>query len=289
MSRRVPLSKINEAWELRADGWKYRSMVEPLDVQERQIGNYLNPNWVRRQKDFLELSHTEWADLTPSLQKIHPRYEDYSQRDRWSGRLDPVQQQVLLEKIKEHWAKLNRIIYEELMDLHVLPPDAHPVRHWFAWSTETRWPISQGWAYRTSIGKISVKLNLHEQEVWKPVRQHLEGHPVLGAAEKWQQATARDISARLSLFKALQSHVEAKTRLSVWVSFNEGDIKMDGLQNRYMDILYDQVFRTAVNQGQALSAPIGGPPPLTPDQFPLDPEGNLCHFNDLLLQGCTET
>jgi hypothetical protein len=76
-----------------------------------------------------------------------------------------------------------------------------------------------------------LKLNVQEQEVWKPVRQHLEGHPVLAAIEKWQQATARDIAARLSLFEALLGYAETETNLSVWVSVNEGNIREEGLHN----------------------------------------------------------
>lgn len=60
------------------------------------------------------------------------------------------------------------------------------------------------------------------------------------------------------------------------------------VHNHYMDLLYEQVFRQAINLGPALCAPVGGPYPLTREQFSLNGEGNLCHYNDLLIRGCDE-
>ena len=82
MPRKAMLAKVNEAWKLRAEGKKHREIVAFVGVQERQIGNYLRPDWVLRQKDFLELSRTELAELTPSLQKVHPKYEKYREQLR---------------------------------------------------------------------------------------------------------------------------------------------------------------------------------------------------------------
>ena len=138
-------------------------------------------------------------------------------------------------------------------------------------------------------GKVLVTLNLQEQEVWQLVRQHLEGHPILDAIEEWKQATANDLAARRSLFEALLRHVETNTGLPVWVGVNENDIKADGIHNHYLDKLYDQVFQTVINVGLALSGHVGRPVPLTRDQFALNGEGNLCHYNDLLIRGCDET
>ncbi len=149
--------------------------------------------------------------------------------------------------------------------------------------------MSQGQAYREGGGKVLVTLNLQDQEVWELVRRHLEGHPIVDAIKKWQQATANDLAARLSLFEALLRHVETNTGLSVWVGVNEGDIKADGIHNHYVDKLYDQVFRTVINVGPALSGHVGRPVPLTRDQFALNGEGNLCHYNDLLIRGGDET
>ena len=284
MPRRALLAKINQAWGLREAGEKRRSMLQPVDVQERQLGNYLDPRWVVRRGEFTDLGFNQWAELTPSLQKVHPRYAQFSQLQHGESRLNPVQQHALLERIAGHFATLKRTVHD-LLDLQVFPTDAREIRQWFAWPTETSWPVSLGQAYREGIGKVWVKLNIEEQEVWKPVRQHLEGRPVLAAVEKWRRATTKDIAARLSLLDALLRYVETNTSLPVWVSVNEGDSKAEGLHNHYIDLIYDQVFRTAVNVGPALSAPVGGPLPLTREQFSLNGEGNLCHYNAQLIRG----
>lgn len=56
-----------------------------LGVQDRQIGNYLRQDWVLNHRDFVELSFNEWAELTPSLQKIHPKYVEYAKQQAWQA------------------------------------------------------------------------------------------------------------------------------------------------------------------------------------------------------------
>jgi hypothetical protein len=275
-------------WEWRVRIWG-RMALGDLDTQVAvwldTEGNHLDRDTIAAVRR--ELAKLPQAHLPQLPEAVQAFWQEL--RDRATGRperLDPIQQQTLLGNIGDHRAKLKRIIHEDLMDLQVFPTDASEIRSWFAWPTETSWPVSLGQACREGSGKVWVKLNIEEQEVWKPVRQHLEGNPVLAAIEKWRRATAKDIAARLSLLDALLRYVEANTSLPVWVSVNEGDSKAEGLHNHYIDLIYDQVFRTAVNVGPALSAPVGGPLPLKREQFSFNGEGNLCHYNALLLRGC---
>lgn len=198
-----------------------------------------------------------------------------------------IQAKAHLEKIESHLNGLTRVLVD-LTDLQVFPPDASQIRAWSAWPTQTSWPVSQGQIYRDDGGNFLVKLDVQGQEIWGQVRQHLDGHPVLDAIEGWKQAAGNDMAARRRLLEALLRYVAAHTRLPVWVSVNEGEIKKDGLHNHYIDLVYDQVFRTAVNAGPALFAQIGGPPRLERTQFFPDAEGNLCRYNDLLIRGCDE-
>lgn len=285
--KRPSWASTNVPWEWRVRIWERMALGDP----DTQVAGWVDTEGSHFDRDTIAAVRRELANLPRAhLHQLPETVQAFWQelRDRATGRperLDPVQQQALLEKIGDHRAQLKRIIYEDLLDLQVFPPDAREIRVWFAWPTETSWPVSQGQAYREGGGKVWVKLNIEEQEVWKPVRQHLEGRPVLAAIEKWQWATAQDIAARLSLLDALLRYVEANTSLPVWVRVNEGDSKAEGLHNHYIDRIYDQVFRTAVNVGPALSAPVGGPLPLTREQFSLNGEGHLCHYNALLIRG----
>ena len=224
-SKQPDIRKVRRALRLESEGiFTAQQIADDIGRSHRQTQNYLSQKWrAERGLEYLNMAPLagkgESVGLEWQLAAIHRR--------------------------RRCWSRALRAL-KELQGIDLFTIEPSELQNWLC-RKEAIWPVPMGRGRLDSNGRVTVTLFLENHREWRHLRQHMGvDHGVWGVIEAGKQAMGADVSARIGLYRWVESYIQKELRLPGALHEDQVSIEDDdgaSVHINYLNELYSQVFR----------------------------------------------